>query len=251
MKAARILVLADIHANRWALEAVLEDARRYRPHLVVNLGDSLYGPLDPDGTARILRDLDAVNVSGNEDRLILEGVGGESLAPTLRFVLDRLRKTDLDWLGRGVPRAEACGGRVLLCHGTPQRDDRYLCEEVADGGVTLKAPRALEDQLAAVDAELILCGHSHTPRVLWIAGSRCVVNPGSVGLPAYVDDLPYPHVVEMGSPHARYAILTLVQGGWRVEHVAVWYPWERAARAARAHGRHDWAQWLLAGRASF
>jgi hypothetical protein len=34
-----------------------------------------------------------------------------------------------------------------------------------------------------------------------------VLNPGSVGWPAYNDDdHPYPHVMEAGTPHARYAV---------------------------------------------
>ena len=48
----RIAVLSDIHGNRWALEAVLEDIERNPVDAVLNLGDVLYGPLDPGGTRR-------------------------------------------------------------------------------------------------------------------------------------------------------------------------------------------------------
>jgi predicted phosphodiesterase len=46
-----IAVIADIHGNRWALEAVLADIDRRYIGQIVNLGDSLLGPLDPVGTA--------------------------------------------------------------------------------------------------------------------------------------------------------------------------------------------------------
>jgi hypothetical protein len=48
--AESLAVLADIHGNRWALEAVLADIRGRGIRAMVNLGDSLYGPLDPAGT---------------------------------------------------------------------------------------------------------------------------------------------------------------------------------------------------------
>jgi predicted phosphodiesterase len=49
-----VAVLSDIHGNRWALEAVLDDISRRGIRDMVNLGDSLYGPLDPGGTAQIV-----------------------------------------------------------------------------------------------------------------------------------------------------------------------------------------------------
>jgi hypothetical protein len=80
-----------------------------------------------------------------------------------------------------------------------------------------------------------------------LPGGRMVVNPGSVGLPAYRDDLPHPHVMETGTPRARYCILTPVLGGWTAEPIAVAYDWPAAAEAALRNGRPDWARWLATG----
>lgn len=41
----RIAVLSDIHANSWALESVIADIRQRRADYLLNLGDTLYGPL--------------------------------------------------------------------------------------------------------------------------------------------------------------------------------------------------------------
>ena len=102
-----------------------------------------------------------------------------------------------------------------------------------------------------MNGEVILCAHSHVPRVVR-AADRLIVNPGSVGLPAYTDDAPFPHAMESGSPHARYARLSRESSddAWRVEHVAVPYDWHAASAAARRHQRPDWAEWLLSGRAA-
>jgi hypothetical protein len=77
---------------------------------------------------------------------------------------------------------------------------------------------------------------------------RMIVNPGSVGLPAYDDDRPHPHLVESGSPHARYAILSKEGDGWAAELLSVEYDWEQAARDAEANGRTDWSRALRTGR---
>lgn len=58
------------------------------------------------------------------------------------------------------------------------------------------------------DVAVILCGHTHLPGTMRLDDGRLIVNPGSVGLPAYKDDHPWLHVVETGMLHARYAIVT-------------------------------------------
>ncbi len=65
-------------------------------------------------------------------------------------------------------------------------------------------------------------------------------------MPAYSDDAPYPHAMEAGTPHARYAILT---GLTDVEHVLVDYDWEAAALQATRNHRLDWAKALRIGQA--
>lgn len=245
----RFAVIADVHGNRWALEAVLEDVERRGVAQVLNLGDSLHGPLDPAGTAALLQSGNLLSIRGNQDREILEPGPEAAWSPTLRFVREELGPMDLEWLGGHRPSVELFEGRVLLCHGTPERDDHYLAERVSERGVEIKTPEDLEAELKGVTAEVILCGHSHVPRVLGITGGKLVINPGSVGLAAYNEVQPYPHAMEAGSPHSRYAILSYGERGWRVEQIAVSYDWERAAREASKRGRLDWAEWIRSGRA--
>jgi hypothetical protein len=74
------------------------------------------------------------------------------------------------------------------------------------------------------------------------------VNPGSVGMPAYRDELPVPHVMEAGAPHARYAVVERLAAGWAAELRAVPYDFEAAAQQAEQHGRAAVAESVRTGR---
>jgi putative phosphoesterase len=248
MSENRVAAISDIHGNRWALEAVLEDIERKGIQRIVNLGDALYGPLDPAGTAEMLIELNLPTVRGNEDRIITESSDGDESTPTLRFSRDALLPPHLQWL-ESLPMILAEGDDLRLCHGTLERDDEYLLYDVRESGVHTRKISELAARLAALDRPVLLCGHEHLPRTVHLPNGALVVDPGSVGLPAYADDSPYPHVMEAGTPHARYAIVSRNAAGHDVDDVAVSYNWDRAAAVAQQNGRPDWAEWLRTGRA--
>lgn len=233
------------------MKAVLKDLRRRAVSRILNLGDCVYGPLDPAGTADLLVGLEMPGVRGNQDRVLLEP---SALSPppnsTLEFVVSSLTPAHRAWI-ENLPPTLQLDDRLFLCHGSPWSDEEHFLEEVRPAGVFLRSPESLSARAASMNCEVILCAHSHVPRTIQAAG-RLIVNPGSVGLPAYTDDLPFPHAMESGSPHARYALLSCdsADGGWQVEHIAVPYDWERAAHVAASHGRADWAQWIRSGRAA-
>jgi predicted phosphodiesterase len=95
---------------------------------------------------------------------------------------------------------------------------------------------------------VIVCGHTHIPRLVSLANGQIVVNPGSVGLPAYSDDAPVPHAMETYSPHASYAILTKRAGAWDVSFEKVTYRYGNASQCAASLGRNDWARQIATGR---
>ncbi|MBN2345840.1 MAG: metallophosphoesterase family protein [Candidatus Aminicenantes bacterium] len=238
-------VLADIHGNRWALEVVLDDIRRRGIRHMCNLGDCLYGPLDPAGTARILMELDIPTVRGNEDRALLEDASHHPDSPSLAFCRSQLAPEHLAWL-RELPFT-AVSGNCFLCHGSPRADNDYLLWEVAAAGAHRRLAATIAARLAGIAQPIVLCGHDHLPSLLALPDGRFVINPGSVGLPAYRDSSPHPHAMEAGSPHARYAIIVLSKTGIVVEHIAVPYDWESTAAAAAENGRADWAHALRTG----
>jgi predicted phosphodiesterase len=154
----------------------------------------------------------------------------------------------------------------FVCHGTPTSDLHYWLETVTDdfgqrGSPGVRAATAAEalQRLGRGEhterASLIVCGHTHVPRVMTLAlpddrRAITVVNCGSVGLPAYDDEHPHPHHIETGSPHARYALMRRAAQGWHVELRCVSYDAEPMARLAEQRDRPEWAGALRTGRMS-
>ncbi len=240
----RIGLLADIHGNVWALEAVLDDASRRRVDRWVDLGDVLYGPLAPRETFELLADLPAVTVRGNEDRVVFEAATGKIAGnATADFVRRACGPEIVSWLGRLPAAAEPYPG-VYACHGAPGADEVYLLEDVSSGRPVVRVSPEILRLLGRVRAPLIACAHSHIRRAVRLPDGSLVVNPGSVGCPAYEDEVPVPHRMESGSPDATYAIVEMQGGTWTAEHIAVPYDFRRAVRRAAESGREDWARWL-------
>jgi len=246
MKKKRLAVLSDIHGNSWALQAVLDDIKTKNIDDIFNLGDSLYGPLDPWGTFDLLSKQTIMSIAGNEDRLIVESYGSNQVYETLDIVYRQIDENIRQWL-QSLEKtiiAEEC----FLCHGTPQRDDQYLFEKVTTQGLRMKDQGELLKEVKDIRQRVICCGHSHVSHAIILDTGTLIVNPGSVGCPAYTDDVPYPHSMEAGRPHASYAILSFNGETVFVEPVAVPYDWDAAARCAKHHGREDWAKWLTTGK---
>ena len=247
MTLTRFAVLSDIHGNRWALEAVLADLKNRFVTEVINLGDHLYGPLDPAGTAEILMASSYHNIMGNEDRRIISPSPEGLEHPTIKYVQAALNPEQINWL-RKLPFSIQLDTNVLLVHGTAQRDDEYLLTAVGSSGISFRNNDEVADQLPEEKLSLVLCGHDHRVQTLKLDNGTLIHNPGSVGLQAYDDNLPFPHVIENGSPHARYSIVHREERSWKIESIAVSYDWDAAADMAVKNGRDDWAVWLETGR---
>ncbi|MBR0643815.1 metallophosphoesterase family protein [Plastoroseomonas hellenica] len=243
----RLAVIADVHGNLLALEAVLADIARQGAVAVVNLGDCLSGPLRPAEVADLLIARGIPTLRGNHDRQLLEDAP-EAMGRSDAFAHARLTATHRAWLA-ALPPLMAPAEGVLACHGTLGSDLTYALE-VLEGPDALRRARP-EEAAARIGptpgATLILCAHSHLARLTRLPDGRLALNPGSVGCPGYVDDAPFPHRVEAGAPHARYAIATRGPAGWSFDLRAVAYDWDAAAADARAAGREEWASAIATG----
>jgi putative phosphoesterase len=238
----RIAIVSDIHGNLPALEAVLRDVARRGVDRVVNLGDSLSGPLMVRETAQFLMAQDWVQLAGNHERQVLAGAPGASDA----YARSQLGAAELAWMATLKPSLWLSED-VLLCHGTPDSDITYFLESVEPGGMRLATGAEVDLRLGDVRADLVACGHTHLPRSVRASNGTLIVNPGSVGLPAYDDDHPVFHQVQNGSPDARYAIVEQVGGEWLSTLIAVPYDFRAMAELAARNGRPDWARALLTG----
>ncbi|GIF05048.1 metallophosphoesterase family protein [Actinoplanes siamensis] len=244
----RIAVISDLHGNLLALDAVLADIQDRTADKVVNLGDLVSGGLAPAATADRLMELGQITVRGNHERQVLRNPY-EQMSMSDRLAHDQLTEAHRVWFASLPLTAEIAAG-VLAFHGSPYNDVVYLLETVDPDG----ARPATEQEITARLGEyatwpLLLCGHTHLQRQVRLGTGTLIVNPGSAGWPAYDDDEPYPHVMESGSPHARYAIVDNASGRWEAELLAVQYDWEAAARLAESNGRPDVAVQLRTGRA--
>ena len=242
----RFAAIADVHGNHLALEAVLADIRAQGISDIVNLGDMLSGPLDARRTIEILMKLDAVNVLGNHDRYLLDRPP-EKMGSWDRPAYEALDAAQLDWL-RAQPMTRIYRGQVFLCHATPGNDEIYWLDTVHPDGTVALSPLDRIEQLAqGITQSLILCAHTHLARAVQLRDGRLIVNPGSVGSPGYRDVHPYPHVVEAGTPHARYAILELTGGAWQVTFRQIAYDHDAMAALARRNNQPELAYALATG----
>lgn len=161
----RLGVLSDIHGNIWALQAVLEDAKRRAIDKLINLEDILYGPLKPKETFELLRTIDAVTIQGNQDRDIYQADPTQTANnPTLAYVINGLGYEPIEWL-RSLPKTQTLFGEVFACHGSPHSDMVYLVENVMRGFPVVTTEKAILRELTGISFSLTLCRHTHIPEL--------------------------------------------------------------------------------------
>jgi predicted phosphodiesterase len=222
----RAAVLADIHANLPALEAVLAEPDVAGADAVVLLGDIALGPMPGPTLDRLAALGDrAVWVHGNCEREMVTAFdGGEVPGPNAAdaigaaALIGREHRDRLDGLPLTVTLDIDGLGPVLFCHASPRRDDEMVLVD--------SPPGRWAAALDGVAAATVVCGHTHMPFDR-LAGGRRVVNPGSVGMP-------------YGHPGAAWALL-----GPGVALRQTGYDAEAAARVIGASGYPDartWAQ---------
>ncbi|UJW74402.1 metallophosphoesterase family protein [Rhizobium sp. SL42] len=242
----RFAAIADVHGNHLALQAVLDHIAAQGIGDIVNLGDCFSGPLEAGKVATLLLPLGLTTVRGNHDRYLVE-TPVDAMGKSDAHAFAQLDQSALDWL-KTLPFDAVWREDVYLCHAGPDADDRYFIDTVSEAGIF--EPRALgeiEVRAAGVEQKLILCGHSHVARLVRLSDDRLIVNPGSVGCPAYQDDVPVPHTVEAGHPRACYAICENIDGVWQVAFQQVDYDHQAMAELALRNGRPEWASGLATG----
>ncbi|MEA2882752.1 MAG: hypothetical protein QOH32_2008 [Bradyrhizobium sp.] len=245
----KFAAIADVHGNCLALEAVLADIAALGIAEVVNLGDQVSGPLEARRTADLLVQLGFPSIRGDQDRRLAEaGPAGTSA----RFDHRQLDRQHLDWLA-ALPPTLMYRDDVLLCHGSPKSDAAWWLDRVTEDGKIEATPlHDIEAEVfgiegPGIDASLMLCGHTHLPRVVRLRDGRLVVNAGSVGCPGYDGATPVYHKVQTGTPDACYAILERSARRWSVTFRYVPYDHMAMAELARTNGLPVWASALATG----
>lgn len=221
----RILLLADIHSNWPALQAIDEDF-----DVCLFLGDVVDYGSDPVPCVEWVQKNADWSVRGNHDHSVAQRVavspGGtfRQLSAEMRPLhLEALSDSHLTWLAQiPVTQHVTIGdASFLLVHATPRDPmDEYLApgrHNSQDELISLWASR-----LEHVDVDFVCVGHTHIPMDLTVHGSR-VINPGSVGQP------------RDGDPRASYAIIDDGKPDFR----RVDYDIDQTVRHMRSSGLSD------------
>jgi predicted phosphodiesterase len=215
LKKHRLAIIADIHGNLPALEAVLDDLAHAAPDEIL-VGGDLVGR-GPQGSPVIkeIRSRGWPSVRGNHEDYLLDfhhrRVPDEwwsrdewSAARWMTAELSNADFTYLDSLPMTLSSAEAPG--LLLTHGTPRSHSEGLGPWTSNA----KLERLLED----LQETLLVCAHTHRQMHRSLVSGQ-VVNVGSVGLPFNADT------------RAQYAIFDWDGDIWQVEMRQVEYDLER------------------------
>jgi putative phosphoesterase len=216
----RVAALYDVHGNLPALDAVLADVDS---DIVVVGGDVAAGPWPAETLARLRAlDRDVRWIRGNADRELVQpsaarAAGGGPPPELIAWVRDRLSPEALEFLA-ALPMTETIEvdglGFVLFCHATPRRDDELLTR-ISDDALW-------RDAVAGVDADVVVCGHTHV-QFDRFAGAVRVVNAGSVGMP--YESEPGAYWLELGPG---------------IAHRRSTYDWEATASAIAATFPDEW-----------
>lgn len=224
-----VAVLADLHGNLIALEAVLAEIDRLGVPRIVVAGDIAWGPEPTETVERVMAFRSAMSIiRGNADREVANPaavIGDAFLRECTEWCAAQLSQAQRSWLGHLPETAtvEIEGiGAVLVCHGSPRSDTEGIRPDTA--------PQVIEAWLADTTEPVVVCGHTHVHFDRKV-GQHRIVNPGSVGL-------------HYGVEGAQWALL----GPDGVELRTTPYEKVWAARLARSSGIPDaegFARFLL------
>ncbi len=181
----KIVVISDIHGNCVALDAVLEDLKRYPAEYVVCLGDAVQGGPQPAQVVARLRQLACPVVIGNADAWLLIGKdsGREEIPPermqkmlaVREWSLSHLSDEDKEFIADFQPTVEIplTTDRRLLCfHGSPGSFDDVILPQTPE--------EEFQKYLGSYTGHILTGGHTHLQQVRRI-GTSFFFNPGSVG----------------------------------------------------------------------
>jgi predicted phosphodiesterase len=135
-------------------------------------GDLAAGPLPAETLDRIM-ELDALVLRGNADRELLSGPSGGLIDEWVVGQLDDRHREYIAALPEQIVLDVEGVGHVLFCHGSPRSDEEMILKTTPD--------EWLREMLAGVEADVVVCGHTHMQFDRRVDRWR-VVNAGSVGL---------------------------------------------------------------------
>lgn len=220
----RLAILADVHANIFALEEVLKDIETQNVDQTICVGDLVGYATYPNEVIDLIRKKEILTIQGNYDESVAEDLLAcgcdykdakkmEMAGMSLVWSQDTVTPDNKEWL-KNLPkedRMEIAGKDVYLVHGSPRKNNEYLYAE----------NDAIYDIVKGYDFDILICGHTHKPYIK-VVGDRCIVNAGSAGKPKH------------GNPRATYVILEITGKSVDFTCREVEYDFEKTATAIEA-----------------
>jgi predicted phosphodiesterase len=210
-KPQRLALMGGVYGNVPALRACLADAHRQGCDLYVFLGDATGCCGHSDEALLLLRQNFQVLVQGNHEEEAIAGsedcgcgygdVEDEKYGCMAhQYAMDSLSEESRRWMDSWRKNAviELASGRLLLCHGSPDRINEFLYES------ELNEAR-LENWLHANSAQALACTHTGLPWIRQLVNGRFAVNCGSAGKPD-----------NDGDPAVHYAVLNATINPWQI-----------------------------------
>jgi len=185
----KVAVLSDIHANKEALKAVINDLEKNKCEQILVLGDLVgYYYWPKEVIEYFMRSNKSTVIRGNHEDLFSRCIDNPVFAEScyqkygsgLNICLQQLSTEHVNWLSL-LPESKVVnidGLTIGLYHGSEKTIDEYLYPDVS------------RERIEAMDLTLDFAffGHTHYP-VVFTKGNAIVANPGSVGQPRDVGSL--------------------------------------------------------------
>jgi predicted phosphodiesterase len=217
-----VAILADIHGNVEALDAVLTDIDHHHPDLVVFAGDLIMNGPRPTETLARLSQLNAPSVIGNTDIHVVEAA-----TPVARWTREQISDGDIAYLQSlpltyriTPPDNRSPDDDLLVMHSTPHSSFDVLILGPHPLGTTFTAATPYQDAVLMLDghqANLMVYGHIHYFSDGLIDGQH-LMSIGSVGFPFD------------GDHRAAYALARWNGRTWQIDARRVSYDHEHVAR---------------------
>ena len=221
----KIAVISDIHGNMEAIKAVFEDIENQGCERIFVLGD--YAMAGPEPNKAIDYFIEKLSndkfsmIQGNTDYMIanfseeiFNNIKNNApvMAEALRNDVELLSNVQKSFL-KNLPaqlEIELEGVNFLLVHGSPRKNNENILPDTSLS--------ELEKMIDGVNANVILCGHTHLPCGFQTNSKRTVVNVGSIGRPFTPE------------PKSCYLKINVINGECLFEHRFVKYDNKTASK---------------------
>jgi len=169
-------LIADVHSNVIALEAVLSEMDALGIETILDSGDIIgYNPY-PNETIGLFKKRKIISIMGNHERALAAGdISGFNpyAAAALEWTGEVITRENLGFISklRDIELVKIGSTKIVIVHGSPKDFDEYVYPGDVEPGF-----------LTITGSDIVVLGHTHIQFMKEYPEGR-IINPGSVGQP--------------------------------------------------------------------